>query len=77
MGVRYERSTLYGSGQANAERNDCYGKIDCSNVNQGDRSAGLSCGRGKHGKEEARRNENCRERYSNSNESEEGNRECG
>jgi len=48
-----------GSEQANAERKNCYGKNNCSNVDQGDRSVGFGCGRGKHGKEEARRKENC------------------
>ena len=47
-------STWLGPNQANAERNDCQEKDGCSNVDQGDGSARLSCGRRKHGKEEAR-----------------------
>ncbi len=75
--MRSGRGVLYGSDQADAERDDCYCKNHCSNIDEGDRSVGLSCGLGKHGKEEARRNENCSERYSNSNEPEEGDGERG
>src|SRR5215471_15498856 len=67
-------SLWLGSEQTNAERNHRDSKNNCSNVDQGDRSAGLSCGRGKHGEEESRRNQNGSERHPNSNEPEEGNR---
>src|SRR5271165_5502022 len=58
--------------QPNAERDDSDGKDESSRVNQGDGSASFSGSRRKHRKEEPRRNEDCSERYSDSNEPKNG-----